>query len=304
MTPDEQSAYAALEARIRTILPDTYQDCYEEVQPVSMGSASLKYGPDGKVAWDQIWATFCDLAMAGGPPHKGRLLATASAEEIAAAPERYREVEREICRGIALVTRLAAEPAGDAGWVRVTCLNNDMASWLVRAIVMENIPARHEGRSLYLPAGPDYRVEKEIKNVITSIAKTCHYWLEHTFPAQERAIGALFVEMEPRMPLLVPASAADAGAAIALAEAVAAAIGERTGLPAADRCYSGWAGVECPDVAAAVWMMRALVASNVLARREETALFVAVNPATDPAGERVVTLTAQVHRFAVARGVL
>ena len=164
MTPDEQSAYAALEARIRTILPDTYQDCYEEVQPVSMGSASLKYGPDGKVAWDQIWATFCDLAMAGGPPHQGRLLATTSAEEIAAAPERYREVEREICRGSALVTRLAAEPAGDAGWVRVTCLNNDMASWLVRAIVMENIPARHEGRFLYLPAGPDYRVEKEIKS--------------------------------------------------------------------------------------------------------------------------------------------
>ena len=57
-----------LEARIKTILPPQYQDCYEDVQPVSMGSAGLKYGPDGKVAWNEIWGSFCDLAMAGGPP--------------------------------------------------------------------------------------------------------------------------------------------------------------------------------------------------------------------------------------------
>ena len=74
------------EARIRTILPEQYQDCYEDVQPVSMGSASLKYGSDGKVAWDEIWDSFCDLAMAGGPPHKGTLLESASLAEIAANP--------------------------------------------------------------------------------------------------------------------------------------------------------------------------------------------------------------------------
>jgi len=47
--------------------------------------------------------------------------------------------------------------------------------------------------------------------------------------------------------------------------------------------------------------MRALVVSNVLARREGTALFVPVNPDTDPDGERVTSTVAEVHRLAVVR---
>ena len=81
-----------LEVRLKTILPEQYQDCYEDVQPVSMGSATLKYGSDGKVAWDDIWETFCDLAMAGGPPHKGALLEPGSQAAIDAQPDGYREV--------------------------------------------------------------------------------------------------------------------------------------------------------------------------------------------------------------------
>ena len=57
---EDQEALAALEFRIRTVLPEEYQDCYEDVLPVSMGSAGLKYGADGKVAWNEMWATFCD----------------------------------------------------------------------------------------------------------------------------------------------------------------------------------------------------------------------------------------------------
>src|ERR1700759_5567269 len=93
MAPEDQAALDELEARLRTILPEEYQD--GEVQPVSMGSAGLKYDNDGKVAWDEIWDHFCDLAMAGGPPHKGRLLEPGSADEA----DRYREVAAEICRG-------------------------------------------------------------------------------------------------------------------------------------------------------------------------------------------------------------
>ena len=54
-----------------------------------------------------------------------------------------------------------------------------MAVWLLRAIVVENVSVRREGATLFLPAGPGYRVEKEIKNVITAVAKTHHYWAEH-----------------------------------------------------------------------------------------------------------------------------
>src|SRR6476469_8241662 len=95
MTFDPEK-FEEFESRLKTILPDEYQDSYDDVQPVSMGSAGLKYDRDGKVAWDEIWGSFCDLAMAGGPPHKGTLLEPAAPEEIEAHPNRYRWVVEEI----------------------------------------------------------------------------------------------------------------------------------------------------------------------------------------------------------------
>jgi hypothetical protein len=111
MTSEDRGKLAALEDRLRTILPEQYQDCYEDVQPVSMGSAGLKYEHDGNVAWNDIWVTFCDLAMAGGPPHKGILLDPGSQAEIEAEPDRYLHVVKEICRGVMMVTGLAAYPS-------------------------------------------------------------------------------------------------------------------------------------------------------------------------------------------------
>ena len=49
-------------------------------------------------------------------------------------------------------------------------------------------------------------------------------------------------------------------------------------------------------------MMRAIVASNVLSRREGTVLFVPIDPAHDPDGERVATCVASIHRLAIQRG--
>src|SRR5688572_27721357 len=89
-------ALEELETKLRRMLPDMYREIYESVVPVSMGSAPLKYSADGKPAWDETWKTFCDLAMAGGPPHRGTLLQPASLDEIANAPEQYRDVASEI----------------------------------------------------------------------------------------------------------------------------------------------------------------------------------------------------------------
>ena len=147
MTTEDRETIETLEVRLKAILPEAYQESYEDVQPVSMGSAGLKYGFDGKVAWDQIWGSFCDLAMAGGPPHKGTLLEPAPRAAIDAHPDQYREVVDEICRGVTLVTELDARPSPNPGWVRVTTLDETMAGWLLRAIVMENVAARAEGRA-------------------------------------------------------------------------------------------------------------------------------------------------------------
>jgi sirohydrochlorin cobaltochelatase len=297
---EDRRSLEALDARLKTILPEEYQESYEDVQPVPMGSAGLKYDRDGKVAWNEIWASFCDLAMAGGPPHKGTLLEAGRRDEVEAHPHRYGEVAEEICRGVMMAAFLDAAPAPDPGWIRVTCLSEGMAGWLLRAIVMENVAVRIDGVALDLPAAPHFRLEKEIKNVVTVIAKTSHYWLEHMPRSQQRAITSLFARLAGESPLVTPAPAhAESDAA-----GLAATIERETRLAASDHRYAGWLGVRCPSIRGAVWMMRALVAGNVLSRREGTTLFVPVNPAADPGGEAVVRALSRVHHLAGAKHVL
>src|SRR5579871_3975068 len=110
-TLEDAEALEALEFRLKTILPDAYQNADRRVEPTPMRSAGLKFGPDGKVAWNEIWGSFCDLAMAGGPPHKGALLEPGTTADIAADPARYGEVAEEICRGVTLATDLPAVPS-------------------------------------------------------------------------------------------------------------------------------------------------------------------------------------------------
>ena len=302
---EDRRALETLDARLKTLLPEEYRDSYEDVQPVSMGSAALKYDADGQVAWDQMWGSFCDLAMAGGPPHKGTFLESGKEAEIDAQFDRYDEVAEEICRGIRMVTGLRSYVSPTPGWVSVTCHGDGMAGWLVRAIVMENVAARRRGAILELPAAPHFRLEKEIKNVITVTAKTCHYWLGHMPLDQQHAVAELFMTMAGESPLIEPdVSSADVRINESKLETCLAALIQRgTGLRRSNHQYSGWLGVECPNVRSAVWMMRALVASNVLSRREGTVLFVPVNAVTDPSGTIVAGAVARVHRCASARGV-
>jgi hypothetical protein len=296
-----RNSFEALDSRIRTLLPEEYRDSYEEMQPKPMGSAPLKYDAEGLVAWDQMWGSFCDLAMAGGPPHKGALLEPGREADIDAQYARYDSAAEEICRGIRMVTGLRSYMSPTPGWVCVTCLGDAMAGWLHRAIVMENVAARRRGAVLELPVAPHFRLEKEIKNVITVIAKTCHYWLGHMPREQQQAIAELFVTMAVESPLIEPDLASldeeRAGRAAAL-------ILRDTGLPRSKHRYPGWLGIDCPSIRAAVWMMRALVASNVLSRREGTTLFVPINAMSDPHGALATRSVVEVYRAAAARGVL
>ena len=299
--PDHTDEYAIFEARFKTLLPEEYRDSYENVQPVSMGSAGLKFGSDGRVAWDEMWASFCDLAMAGGPPHRGKLLEAASKAETDAKPGRYRQVVDELCRGIDMVTGLAADASPVSGWLDVDCPSRSMAGWLVRAINMENVSAHSDGMVLHLPAGPGFRLEKEIKNVITAIAKTSHYWLGHTSVAQHRAIADLFEMMESESPLIqAPFSTQDTRGAVFdnLRDKIADDIHSSSGLQATGREYYGWLGVNCTGTQFAIRMMRATVVSNALCRREEESIYIPVNPSADPTGNRIVALFRRACRIA------
>jgi hypothetical protein len=160
------------------VLPPRYQQG-KTVSAAPMGSAPLRYTDDGQVAWDQMWTAFCDLALAGGPRHRDTLLEPATPEEVRAAPDAYERVVAEIERGLRLVTGLPTVRSASPGWVGLRCDDEAMARWLLRAIAEENVSIQREGTVLFLPAGPTFRLDKEIKNVVTVIAKTHHYWTEH-----------------------------------------------------------------------------------------------------------------------------
>lgn len=163
---------------ILSILPPRYQGNIT-VSAAPMSAADLFYNEQGAVAWDQMWSGFCDLALAGGPPHRGTLLEPPTPEDVRADPEAYQRVLAEISRGIGLVTSLPVVLSQSPGWIGVQCQSAEMALWLLRAILVENVSVRREADVLYLPVGPGFRLAYEIKNVITALAKTNHYWLEH-----------------------------------------------------------------------------------------------------------------------------
>lgn len=162
---------------LSSLLPPRYQGQLPSAAP--MGAAGLKFADDGRVAWDEIWTDFCDLALAGGPPHRGNLLEPVNPAEVEANPEGYEKTLAELERGLKMVTGLPVVRSKNPGWIGLECNSEDMALWLLRAIVVENISVRREVNVLYFPAGPNFRLEKEIKNVVTVVAKTTHYWQEH-----------------------------------------------------------------------------------------------------------------------------
>lgn len=169
---------------IDKILPPRYQG-NTSVSAAPMSAAPLVFDDQGQVDWQRVWggddpdSPFCELAIAGGPPHRGELLEPVLPTDVMADYAAYGRVLAELTRGIQLTTQLTTQLSPTLGWIGVRCESEDMAIWLLRAILVENVAVRREGEILYLPAGPQFRLEYEIKNVITALAKTHHYWLEH-----------------------------------------------------------------------------------------------------------------------------
>ena len=262
---------AVLDARVSALLPPRYQHCYTSVSPNSMGSAGLEYDSDGAVAWNQIWTTFCDLALAGGPPHRGKLLGPVSAAEAAADPGRYglvlagarsrHRAHDRFAGGQGLRTGLGRCAVRVAGRGRLAPVSGQCR---------ERIRRRRQS-VLQLPAGPGFRVEKEIKNVVVALAKSYHYWDGHLTAAQQSlaARGML----EAATPAEAAASPSEYEAAVREVEYALLV----AGLPTLTRRYVGWVGVETGGEEDAVWLLRAVLVEQVLARREENVLYLAVD---------------------------
>lgn len=283
-----------LDTKIGLLLPPRYQHCYESGRPVSMGSAGLKYDAAGRVAWGEIWTSFCDLAIAGGPPHRGRLLEPVRPEAVAEQPERHRAVVDELDRAVRLAADRHLVGGYAPGWVGVPCATAEEASWLQAAVTAENVSARRRGTVLQLPAGPAFRVEQEVKNVVVALAKVCHYWEGHLSDAQQSIFRGRTL-CEPASPAEVSASAASYRVTVtALEERMNEVVGQ--GVDAMR--YAGWAGVFCESEVMAAWLLRAVLVEGLLARREGEVLHLPVGIAqTADETERVVAAFAGALRL-------
>lgn len=141
-----------------------------------MASAPMRYNDDGSVDWGNMWDSFCVLASAGGPPHRGTLLMPEAGADPNSAG--YQFAQREIMRGIYLVSGLRATPAS-AGWIAVECPIEGMAAWVAEQAVQENVMIEQHGNAFWAPCGEHWTTKGEIKNVITVVAKTTHYFADH-----------------------------------------------------------------------------------------------------------------------------
>ena len=151
-----------------------------------MPAGPIVYREDGAIDWGNMWDSFCVLAQEGGPPHRGDML-LAPANPDTTSDNYYFAVD-EIARGVWEVARLTAVPA-TPGWLQILCRSESQARWLAEAIVEENVQARYEGELLFVPVGDDFRLKQEIKNVITAVAKTTHYWQEHLAAEVKQALA-------------------------------------------------------------------------------------------------------------------
>lgn len=153
----------------------------EYVKPIPaapMTAAEFLYKEDGRPDWGEMWQTFCELALYGGPPHRGEDSALLVSEVEHEAPTEVNDIVLEIKRGIWETSGLYAEPAAN-NWMAVTCDSRRMAAWMAAAIILENVDARCDEERLYVPASPDFNLKVEVKSVITVVAKVHHYWQAH-----------------------------------------------------------------------------------------------------------------------------
>jgi hypothetical protein len=141
-----------------------------------MSSAPFVFRADGRPDWGAMWSSFCELALFGGPPHRGpesALVAVTDGGRTGSG-----SAVEEIRRGIWETTGLYSEPAAP-GWLAVTCDSPRMAAWLCATIILENVAARCDEERLLVPADPGFALEDQVKSVITVVAKTHHYWSAH-----------------------------------------------------------------------------------------------------------------------------
>ena len=144
VVPEESldRARAGIDQRFSPIVPLVPSPAMSGTPAPAMGRAPFVYDTTGRPHWSSMWESFCELALFGGPPHRGPVsaLRVKDARAPAATRSRQRREEfdavAEIRRGIEETTGLPTAPA-EPGWLAVTCESARMAAWLCAVIILK-----------------------------------------------------------------------------------------------------------------------------------------------------------------------
>ncbi len=181
---ESQTKLKEITNKINAIFPPHGHGHFDHVNAAPMSAADIVFDEEGNVAWDKMWIGdhphhhFSELAIIGGPSHLDTLLEPDSPQEAVSDLDRYGEVLQEMARGITVVTGCSVVMSRTPGWIGVQCDSEEMAIWTLRGMMAENVTVLRDGNVLYLPASPNYTLESEIVNVVSTCAKVFHYWKE------------------------------------------------------------------------------------------------------------------------------
>ncbi len=144
---------------------------------VPMASAPFVYDENGNVAWNKMWDSYCNLAIEGGPPHRGDMLNSKGTSNDFNS-ENYKNAVTEIERAFNMIVPYKHKSLNN-GYMQVTLNSEHMAKWFCEIINKENVECQVNNKNIFLPVNDDFTLEKEIKNVVTVLGKAFHYWSKH-----------------------------------------------------------------------------------------------------------------------------
>ena len=179
----DEADFQTMLGKINDILPPRYQNQENPTPTDVVTQTELIVTEDGSVQWEQMFGLgdnqLGDLALAGGHSYRETLLEAVNPDDCVADMESYTAVCDNLTQGIHTITGLDIVKSNTVGWIGVQCDSEEMAIWLVRAIIVENVMVRREGNIIFLPASPHYQLQEEILSIVTVIVKTWRFWIEH-----------------------------------------------------------------------------------------------------------------------------
>ena len=155
--------------------------------PEYMKAAEIIYDQNGNPEWNKMWNSFCNLAAEGGPSHRDNLHRISFPEKNFVYDE---TIKNEIARGLRLLNANVKE-INNKGEIYIDLIFPNKAKWFRNIIDLENVAAKQKGKYLILPWSGNYKIDKEVKSLMTVWGKASHYWREHR-PLQFKIFIILF----------------------------------------------------------------------------------------------------------------